>query len=161
LQAKHTALFDLTANEEVTMLHYLYWHPLYGWVGTRASVLECWEMEPLSASYLGLSYSGSEEDLFFVFGRVDRMEIASIKISLQSPTYLEGEQTQTWIEDASEVTTESEWTQKGGHCYFVKSVRPKNSELDFPIKVVLTAYDDKGQEVYFIEAVQGIFFGLS
>lgn len=161
LKATRMALFDLTANEDVTMLHCVRWHPLYGWMGASASVIECWETAPLHAGFCSLSHKSSEEDLFFVFGRLDSMDITSIKISLQCATYVGEERQEVWVEDCSRTSERTEWTEKDGHRYFVENFGLLSKEVDRPMKVVLTAYDAEGEEVSSVDATyQGTYVGL-
>lgn len=80
LNATKLALFDLTENENVTMLHCVRWHPLIGWNACFASVLDCGTLAPLYGGQYTVSHHGEDGKLFFVFGRVDDSNIASVKI---------------------------------------------------------------------------------
>lgn len=151
LNATKLALFDLTANEHATMLHCVRWHPLIGWEACFASVLDCGTLAPLYGGQYTVSHHGEDGKLFFVFGRVDDSNIASVKISLQYRTYLPEEQRELWTEELSRTSDSRNWKEQDGHRYFVENFGLLHWNHEYRQKVILTAYDINGQEVTMLD----------
>ena len=146
LKGTRLALFDLTKNENVLMLHYICWHPLVGWMDGGAGVVECGSDEPLYCGTYFLADKDSEI-LLFVFGRVDEARIASLKISLQNSSYLENEDRVIWTEYDHFTLDAQSWKEKDGARYFVESFEMKQENDNFPMKIMISAYDENGVEL--------------
>lgn len=147
LNATKLALFDLTENEHVTMLHCIRWHPLIGWNACFASVLDCATPARLYGGFYLLSHHRENGDILFVFGRVDDADITSIKIRRQCKTDLAGEQQEVWMENQSRTSDSRNWKEQNGHRYFVENFGLVNLNFSSRDKILLTAYDKNGQEV--------------
>lgn len=154
LKATRTALFDLTENENVTMLQCIRWHPLVGWADGGAAVVDCGDDVPLYAGHYILSHHGEDGQLLFVFGRVDDLDIESVKISLQYCTYIQAENRESWTEDGSRTSEIGDWKDKDGHRYFVENFGLLKWEDDSGMKIILTTYDKSGQELTSVDISQ-------
>ena len=153
IKATKMALFDLTKNKNVTMLHCVRWHPLVGWMDSSAAVIDCSSDAPLYSGSFFLSDNGSEI-LLFVFGRVDEPSIVSIKISLQKSSYLQEEQREIWTEYKSYTLAAQNWKVKDGARYFVESIDMQKEDRDSPTRIMISAYDENGIELSSGEVTQ-------
>jgi len=147
------ALFDLTKNENVLMLHYIRWHPLVGWMDSGAAVVDCGSDEPLYCGTYFLS-SKDSDNLSFVFGRVDEPRIVSLKISLQNSSYLENEDRVIWTEyDHFKLDVQSS-KEKDGARYFIENFDMKRKNDDFPMRIMISACDENGVELFYTDATR-------
>lgn len=152
IKATKLALFDLTANEKVTMLNCVRWHPLVGWMDSSAAVIDCSSDAPL---YGGTFYlSGSDpETLLLIFGRVKDQRVVSIKISLQKQSgQIEGRD--IWTEYDTRTSVAQNWVEKDGARYFVESIDLKQEDSNSPMRIMIVAYDESGVELASVDASQ-------
>lgn len=109
-------LFYLTANENAALMSYVQFHPLVGWMNSLGAALDCSDGAPIHAGRCIVSHD--DGSVWYIFGRVDDMNIKQLVVSVESLGY---------DDSGAEVRTElfrtaaedTEWTKRGNERYYI------------------------------------------
>lgn len=147
-----TGLVYLTENENAVMLSWARL-TLYGWMGGLGVPVDCTEEAPIYGGWWSMSRYGGE-CLYYVFGRIDNPDIASIKVQVQYEDLAMGRAVRrTAFEWGS---SKEDWLEKDGRRYFLFRKSPIDwSEYPSRAYPVAVGYDGAGNEIARVELDQG------
>lgn len=109
-------LFYLTANENAVLMSYVQFHPLVGWMNSLGAALDCSDGAPIHAGQWSVGHD--DGSAWYIFGRVDDMNIKQLVVSVESLGY---------DDSGAEVRTElfrtaaedTEWMERGDARYYI------------------------------------------
>ena len=145
----------LTANENAVMLVPAYLS-ICGWMDGGGLALDCSDRSPFSVGWRKLTWRDTDS-IYYVFGRVEHPDITRLHGGLMD-TVQGGESGGEQIERLGVDTEKASWPEREGAWYFL--LRIPDSALPFfwvgrddPFSVVVTAYDQSGQQVAHVERI--------
>lgn len=145
----------LTANENAAMLVPVYLS-VCGWMDGGGLALDCSDEAPFHAGWRKLTWQDTDS-VYYVFGRVEQPDITRLHVGLVDAVQ-GGETGEEQIERLGLDTEKTSWPEQEGAWYFL--LRIPDSALPFfwvgrddPFSVVVTAYDQSGQQVAHMERI--------
>lgn len=134
----------LTQNENVTLFSSAYL-TIVGWMPGFGSALDCRGGEPLYAGYTMMHRD--ENEVWFLFGRVDYPEIDRVEISLCAEEYDSMSHAQTGRE-VRRITDVALREQSGRRYFLVKDSGEWDYDRDNQPRPWAVCYNAAGEEVY-------------
>ena len=145
----------LSANDSAVLLTPVYLS-VCGWMDGGGLALDCSEQAAFYAGWRKLTWQDTDS-VYYVFGRVEQPDITRLHVGLVDAVQ-GGETGEEQIERLGLDTEKTSWPEQEGAWYFL--LRIPDSALPFfwvgrddPFSVVVTAYDQSGQQVAHMERI--------
>lgn len=145
----------LTANGNAVLLTPVYLS-VCGWMDGGGLALDCSDGAPFHAGWRKLTWQDTDS-IYYVFGRVEQPDITKLHVGLMD-TVQGGEAGEEQVERLGVDTEKASWLERDGMWYFL--LRIPDSALPFfwvgrddPFSVVVTAYDQSGQQAAHVERI--------